>query len=113
MGRLLEVVAAGLRPHTTPQQLDRLLFRAGRDLYRFTYAFWGIEYRRVQSWRYALGVLLALAPSTIAAHLGLSRFRLILLWPIYLATAGLAMLTPIGAFDALRPYLYALAKRSR
>jgi len=113
MGRLLEVVAQGLRPHTSPAELDRLLFSVGRELYSYTYPFWGIEYRRVQSWRYALGVIWGFSPAEVAARQGLSRVRFALLWLIYAATSSAALLAPIALFDTLRPRLYELAKRQR
>jgi hypothetical protein len=111
MGRLLEVVAAGLGPHHEGAHRQANLLRAARQLYRFTYPFWIIEYRRVQSWRYALGVFLAVRPTRITTGLSLSWCANSRLWVSYM-TSGLAALSiPIGAFDALRPHLYSLAKR--
>jgi len=113
MGRLLEVVGAGLGPCVSKTERDKLLFRVARDLYLFTYPFWGIEYRRVQSWRYALGVLMALEPGEITRPVAMSSFRRTLLWPIYIATCGIALLMPISFFDVGRPLFYWIAKRAR
>ncbi len=113
MGRLLEVVSAGLKPSVDGPILDALLYKAGRSLYLYTYAFWAIEYRRVQSWRYSLGVLLALSPFDIAAGQRLSLLSLAKLWLLYMLLMASGLLTPIVVFDRARPLLYRLAKRSR
>lgn len=113
MGRLAEVVAAGMRPYTSAGEFDRLLFRVARDLYCYTYPFWGLEYRRTQSWRFALGIVWGFSPHDTVARLGLSRLRLAMLWPIYALSSAAALLVPISVFDFLRPRLYSLAKRAR
>ncbi len=83
------------------------------QLYSFPYPFWGIEYRRIQSWRYALGVYLGLRPSRIAASLALSRWAMIHLRLMYLLSGLMALSLPIWFFDAVRPRLYTFAKRLR
>lgn len=111
MGRLLEVVAAGLDPHN--EGVDRLanLLGVARQLYRFTYPFWIVEYRRVQSWRYALGVFLALSPTRIIQGVSLSSCANLRLWVSYMTCGLVALIIPIRAFDLLRPRLYSFAKR--
>jgi hypothetical protein len=111
MGRLLEVVAAGLAPYHVGAERERHLIQVARQLYQFTYPFWVVEYRRVQSWRYAFGVLLALSPTRICKGLPLSWFARLRLWLTYLMIGVVALSVPIGSFDALRPRLYAIAKR--
>jgi hypothetical protein len=113
MGKLLEVVAVGLEPYHDGVSREKNLIEVGAQLYRFTYPFWIIEYRRVQSWRYALGVFLALRPTRIAHGLCLSAFGRFQLWLMYLAAGAIALIIPIAIFDALLPRLYAIAKRYR
>jgi hypothetical protein len=111
MGRLLEVVAAGLDPYHEGAERQANLLRVARQLYRFTYPFWVVEYRRVQSWRYALGVFIALRPTRITKGMSLSRCANVRLWVRYMNVGLLALSIPIRAFDVLRPHFYALAKR--
>ena len=111
MGRLLEVVAAGLDPYHEGADRQANLLRVARQLYRFTYPFWIVEYRRVQSWRYALGVFLALRPTRITKGLSLSRCANLRLWVSYMNVGLAALSIPISAFDVLRPHFYGLAKR--
>jgi glycosyltransferase involved in cell wall biosynthesis len=113
MGRLLEVVAAGLEPYHENAGRQANLLRVARQLYRFTYPFWIVEYRRVQSWRYALGVFIALRPTRITRGLSLSRRANLELWVRYMYIGLAALSIPISAFDVLRPHFYRLAKRIR
>ena len=111
MGRLLEVVAAGLDPYHEGAERHANLLRVARQLYRFTYPFWIVEYRRVQSWCYALGVLIALRPTRITKRLSLSQSANLRLWVSYVCVGLAALSIPISAFDVLRPQFYDLANR--
>jgi Glycosyl transferase family 2 len=111
MGRLLEIVAAGLEQYHSGRERERNLVSVAMQLYTFIYPFWGVEYRRVQSWSYALGVLIAVRPSRIARGLGLSFVAMLRLWSRFLLCGAVALVTPIGVFDAVRDPLYAIAKK--
>jgi hypothetical protein len=113
LGRLLQVVAAGLRGGDAALCPENYLINIARQLYVFTYPFWIFEYRLVQSWRYALGVYLALRPSRITTGLKLSVSGRVRLWMMYGAFGLLSLTIPIGVFQAARPSLYAFAKRLR
>ena len=113
LGRLLEVMAGGLDSYHSGVEREKDLVDAARQLFQFTYPFWLVEYRRIQSWRYALGVFLALRPRRIAGRLALSRWGMLFLWIMYLSCGLGALAIPIRFFDALRPRLYARAKRLR
>jgi len=115
LGRLLEVVATGLcsgcgEAAPCPQNY---LINVAKQLYAFTYPFWILEYRLIQSWRYALGVCLALRPSRIATGLAFSLWGRVRLWLMYGTSALLSLTVPISLFRALEPSLYALVKRLR
>jgi hypothetical protein len=109
LGRLLSVVGTGLADAGALSQAR--LLRAAWQLYLFIFPFWAIEYRRIQSWNYAAGILLALRPTRIAAGLAVGTPARLALWLMYGASAAASLAVPIRLFDALRPRLYALAKR--
>jgi hypothetical protein len=113
VGKLLQVVAGGLEPFHFGRARERNLVDAARQLYSYTYPFWIIEYRRVQSWRYSVGVLLGFRPSRVAKGLNLSVHARIEIWLIYIVSAIFALSVPISLFDAVRPILYRVAKRVR
>jgi glycosyltransferase involved in cell wall biosynthesis len=110
IGRL---VADAIVPYECPGAQGRSIERIFRQLYAFTFPFWIVEYRRIQSRRYALGVCLGLRPSRSLAELKLpwmSRVRLsVLFW-----MAGLtALFIPVPLVNGLQGVLYRAAKAAR
>jgi glycosyltransferase involved in cell wall biosynthesis len=106
MGRL---VFDAIRPYATghPARLASSIFL---QILVFTYGFWIVEYRRVQSWRYAVGICLGMRPRNLLAATTLPWLRSLSLHLVYggVTLAGLVM--PIFLFDSIRPRLFALAK---
>ena len=81
-----------------------------RQLYMFTYPFWMFEYRRIQSWNYAVGVCLGMRPGVVVGEVDVGwwrRMRLRLLW---LASCLLGLSIPISLFDTLKQRLYSLSR---
>jgi glycosyltransferase involved in cell wall biosynthesis len=113
MAQLLRVVAAGLASGVTPRDQERNLILVGKQLYKFTYPFWVIEYRASQSWRFAVGVYLGLRPTRIANGLVFSRHSRFQLWSMYIGFGFLALTIPISLFSVFRSWLYTFAKRLR
>jgi hypothetical protein len=111
MGHLLKVVAAGLSGYHEGARRERNLVRIARQLYRYTFPFWLIEYRRVQSWHYAVGVFLGIRPARLADKIDLSSCSMLRLWAMYLSSSIAALTVPIRLFDILRPRLYKFVKR--
>lgn len=110
VGRIGQLIADALAPYESPAERERSIERIARQLYLFTYPFWLVEYRRVQSWRYALGVCLALRPRHSLAGLPVSRFAFIRLSALFWASSVAALALPAPIFSALRGSLYRLAK---
>lgn len=105
------VVADAIAPscdRATRRKVNELIFR---QIYQYTLPFWLVEYRRVQSWRYAAGVALGMRPGRITRGVdlpGTHRFRVV--WAYRLATLG-GLLVPARLFGRLRGVLYRIAKR--
>jgi hypothetical protein len=76
----------------------------------FTYPFWLIEYRRVQSWQFALGVALGMRPRNILASLDVGLGTRLYVACLYALVTVAGLLTPLSLFDRLRSRLFALAK---
>jgi hypothetical protein len=113
MVRLLHVVAMGLGSDCDARRREGQLMQAAQQLYRFTYPFWAFEYRVYESWRFALGVYLALRPPRIAKGLPFSRRGRLRLWSTYLCFGVLGLMMPVRVFNAFKPWLHAFAKRPR
>jgi glycosyltransferase involved in cell wall biosynthesis len=107
-GRL---VMDAVDPYVRPADRERCLTSVVVQMLLFTYPYWILEYRRVQSWPYAVGVCLGMRPRNVLAGLRLSPLRRALVGALYAAVSAGGLLVPIGLFDRIRAPLYALAKR--
>jgi glycosyltransferase involved in cell wall biosynthesis len=109
--RLLgRVVADAVSPYVRPTKRQELYEKIILQLLLFTYPFWILEYRRVQSWPYALGVCLGMRPPVLTEGLGLSRTRLLRLKALYGLVTACGLGIPLGLFRSLQGPLYRLAK---
>jgi glycosyltransferase involved in cell wall biosynthesis len=107
------VVSAAIAPYVSEAQLTRLNARILMQLYAYTYPYWLVEFRRVQSWKYALGIALGQRPSEMTHGLRMS--------PLGNAATGLTFLfstlgglfAPVHATQKFAaPLFYKLAKRA-
>jgi len=100
-----------LRSACEGEECDSALARVARQLYIFSYPFWIFEYRRVQSFNYALGVYFALRPSLTTRKARLRLLDYLFAWALYIGVGVIAFIMPIRLFDAMKSRLYAVAKR--
>lgn len=109
---LAELVVDAVGPFTSPTERRAIAARIAFQTLAFTYPFWLVEYRRVQSWSYAVGVARGMRPERLLAPLPLSREQRAVLTALYGAASLAGLTVPLAAFDAARWHLYRLAKRS-
>ena len=111
LSQLGSLAIDAVEPYVQEGQFDRAARRVFRQLLLYTYPPWLIEYRRIQSWRYAVGIALGMRPRnlTTGIRIGWASKAYILLLYMIVTIAGL--LFPIGLFEYLKPRLHALAKR--
>ncbi|HEX4137664.1 MAG TPA: glycosyltransferase [Bryobacteraceae bacterium] len=76
----------------------------------FTYPFWILEYRRVQSWRYAAGICLGMRPRNLLERVRLPFWRSLSLRILYATVTTAGLLCPIRLFDFCSQPLYRAAK---
>ena len=76
----------------------------------FTYPFWILEYRRVQSWNYALGICLGMRPRNLLRQLKFPFIGAVFLRGIYVLVTCAGLLTPLAVFDFFQPKLHVFAK---
>jgi glycosyltransferase involved in cell wall biosynthesis len=90
--------------------------RAARKIFLqilfFTYPFWLVEYRRVQSWRFAAGISLGMRPRNLLPESGVSGSDKFVIRFCYCFMTFVSLLVPTGLFGSLRQQLYVLAKSS-
>jgi hypothetical protein len=111
LSMLGRVVADAIDPFLSGPERRAIPLRVLLQLVLFTYPFWIIEYRRVQSWRYALGVCLGMRPRVISEGIDLDQSRRFLLSGLYGLVTAAGLLMPIGLFQKAQTRLYRIAKK--
>jgi len=107
--RMGGLVYDAVRPEAGPKSaaLGTLIFV---QIIVFTYPFWIVEYRRVQSWKYAAGICLGMRPRNLLEGVDLPLWRAALLRLIYAGVTAAGLLCPIRVFDFFHRPLYRAAK---
>jgi hypothetical protein len=112
MSRIFEVITAGIESMPDGRKKEDCLFLIAKQLYKYTYPYWIIEYRRVQSWCYSFGIYRALNPLNVINKIYqfsfYNKFRLTV---SYLLRGVAGFLMPIFIFDKFRPFLFKIAKK--
>jgi hypothetical protein len=88
-----------------------LSWLVARQVQLFTFPFWLVEYRRVQSLRFAAALWREMRPDRVFEGLPLGR-RIAWSWLLHVLVGLAALLVPIGLFRRLQGRLHWLAKRS-
>jgi len=107
------LVADAIEPSLDSGNRDRVLRKLIAQLYLFTYPFWILEYRRVQSWRYALGICLGIRPKNVFVGLSVNWLSGVQLRLLYIGACTAGLLVPVSLFNKAKPMLYRLAKSVR
>jgi glycosyltransferase involved in cell wall biosynthesis len=76
----------------------------------FTYPFWIFEFRRAQSWKYAVGVCLGMRPKNLLERVSFPFSCVWLVRGVYAIATFSGLFTPLFIFDTLRPKLFAVSK---
>jgi glycosyltransferase involved in cell wall biosynthesis len=105
------VVMDALSPYLN-SNFDTAVRRVFRQLLIFTYPPWLIEYRRIQSWRYAVGIALGMRPRNILCGLRIRWLTKLYVRLLYITVTLAGLVFPIRLFDSLKPRLHQMAKRS-
>jgi glycosyltransferase involved in cell wall biosynthesis len=105
-----QVVADAISSYLDTSNRDRIIESIFLQLYLFTYPFWIIEYRRVQSWKYSLGICLGIHPKNTFLKIKLGWLRIIKLYCLYSIICAIGLILPIKLFDKLRGILFSLSK---
>jgi glycosyltransferase involved in cell wall biosynthesis len=99
-------------PGLNPVSASAVAMTIMRQLYSYTLPYWLVEYRKVQSFNYALGLGLALSPNRIASAMPLRVYRRGELWIRYLAMMVGGLLVPQRLFSTIKPFVHRLAKKA-
>jgi len=111
LAQLGRVVMDALLPYISPGDVNRVARNVFRQLLLFTYPPWLVEYRRIQSWRYAAGVALGMRPRNILKGLDINWTSRVYLRAVYCVVTVAGLLFPVGLFERIKPRLHRFAKR--
>jgi glycosyltransferase involved in cell wall biosynthesis len=89
----------------------RLACRVVVQYLGFQYLYWLLEYRRVQSWRFAAGVSRAMRPGQSLVGVHLSRVARICAAGVYIGATLVGLTLPLSAFGRMREPATRLARR--
>lgn len=110
IGRVVADAVEPFLPAATARAERELIFK---QLYRFTYPFWLFEYRRIQSWRYALGLCLGMRVRNVVGSTDVGRLGRLQMRLLWFTMCAVGMTLPLAVFDAFRGPLYKVAKAFR
>ena len=110
--KFARLTSDAIRPFVSSVEQKRHNERILRQLLLFTYPFWLFEYRRVQSWRYAVGIAIGMRPKRIASGIDMTRLDILLIQFYYGVASLVGLLAPLWLFKCLRPLLYRFAKKT-
>jgi glycosyltransferase involved in cell wall biosynthesis len=107
MGRL---VFDAIAPDS-PRVATGLACRVVVQYLGFQYLYWLLEYRRVQSWRFAAGVGRAMRPGQSLDGVRLTRVARMFAMAVYVGATLMGLTLPLWAFSRLREPATRLARR--
>jgi len=111
LAQLGRVVFDAIEPFTRPKDRDAISKMIFQQLLLFTYPPWLVEYRRVQSLSFALGVAFGMRPKNLLKNVRLSLATKLYLRVLYMLVTVTGLTVPIWLFGRVRLRLYAFAKR--
>lgn len=94
------LVIAALRPHLPARHVG-IVCGVLVQYFGFLYPFWLLEYRRVQSWRFAAGVSRAMRPRHTLAGAGVSTLERLCAAAVYGISTVIGLFVPLLLFRGL------------
>lgn len=114
LGQIGQLVVDAISPYATDnRQRQKLIEKVYLQLYLFTYPFWLFEYRRVQSWRYAVSVYLGLRPRYTMSNVAISALSRGKLTALFNLVSLIGLTLNQSLFQSLRSHLHVIAKTYR
>ncbi|HUP89536.1 MAG TPA: glycosyltransferase family 2 protein [Longimicrobiales bacterium] len=107
------VVSDAISASVPAESIDEYNTRILDQLYSYTYPYWLVEFRRVQSWKYALGIALGQRPAEMTRGLKLSKLGAVRIRVKYTLSTLAGLLVPVRFTQkVVAPLMYRRAKRS-
>lgn len=111
MLHIFDTVCTGIEAALPNKKLGEYYLAILEQLYSFTYPYWILQFKHLQSHKYALIFIFCIRPGKILGNRELDFFYLVRIWIIYLCFSTIALCMPIKIFKSMEPILYKIAKR--
>ncbi len=109
--KLGPLVADAVEPYLEVGERSRIIESIWKQLYFFTYPFWIVEYRAVQSWGFSFNLVCQMSPSKFDTLKDLSLTQKFFLNSVFSIMSGIALLVPRHIFSASKKFFYIVAKK--
>lgn len=106
------LVSDAIRPYSKGRQRKKWNAKIFFQIFIFTYPFWIVEYRWVQSWKYAAGICLGMRPTRTMRGVELSVLQKAWFYALYACMTVLGLAVPSGFYRLLQGCLYKLSKKT-
>ncbi len=110
MGLIGQVVSDAISPYLNQSNYNKVITSIFLQLYLFTYPFWIVEYKRVQSWNYALGICLGIHPQNTFKNMDLKLSCKLRLYLTYILVCIIGLIIPVNFFSKLKPIFFKVSK---
>ena len=111
MMHIFDTVSLGIETVLTDKRLGKYYVTILKELYSFTYPYWILQYKHLQSFKYALLFFYCLRPNNLLRNRKLTVFENFYISTLYLCYGVVALATPLLLFKLMEPLLYRIAKR--
>ena len=104
---------AAVEPYVAASEREKAARLVFGQVLLYTYPPWLFEFRRIQSWRYALGVCLGMRPRNVLHNVAVGVGTRVYLFLLYALVSLAGLCLPIAVFFRFKPWLHRFAKRPR
>ncbi|MGQ0737269.1 MAG: glycosyltransferase family 2 protein [Acidobacteriota bacterium] len=102
LGKTAMLVVDAIEPHIQARR-TAILLKVIAQYLGFLYPYWLVQYRKVQSWRYAAGLSRGMHPSTSLSSIRLSVLERLIAHVVFGVSTVVGLTLPIWLLDRLQP----------
>ncbi len=113
LGRMGWLVVRSIENQLPIQDRQACVRSVFRQILGFTYGYWIINYRKVQSWKYSLEICIGMNPEYQLRKLHVGLFTRAYIWALYLLVTFGGLICPIFLFNYLEASLHRMAKSKK
>ena len=110
LGKTAMLVLDAIEPHITTRRTV-ILLKVITQYLGFLYPYWLVQYRKVQSWRYAAGLSRGMRPASTLSTVRLSWLERLVARTVYAVSTVVGLTVPVSLLDRLQQPARSLVRR--